>query len=93
MKMMLAVGSNDMPEAERVKLLALQARHRRLLTMLPTDVDDLAELDTAHLEARLADIEMIATEMLTITDVQRTILFELNRRSRSPGRGRLFPVS
>jgi hypothetical protein len=44
-------------------LKALQARHRQLLAMLPDDLDD---LDAGQLDAALADIELIATEMASI---------------------------
>jgi hypothetical protein len=51
--------SNEVPEAVRLQLIALQARYSQLLAMLPTDPNELADLDAADLDAKLADIELI----------------------------------
>lgn len=72
-------SSNEVPEAERAKLMALQARYRRLLAMLPTDPNELAELDAAGLDARLDDIELITAEMADINAAERAILDGLAR--------------
>jgi hypothetical protein len=68
-----------MPEAEREKLLRLQQRHDVLLAMLPTDVHELADLDAASLDAKLAEIELIAAEMTSISAAECAILEELER--------------
>ncbi len=70
----------NVPEAGSAKLEALQQRHSQLLAMLPTDVNEFDELDTDQLDAKLADIELIATEMTAINDAQQAILDELTRR-------------
>ena len=63
----------------RAQLLALQARYRSLLMMLPTNVSDFDELDDDAFDAALADMDLIAAEMAVINDAQRAILDGLAR--------------
>jgi hypothetical protein len=67
-------------KTEHEKLAALQARHSRLLAMLPADADAFADLDPDQLDDKLIDIEMITAEMLAVTNAQLAILDELARR-------------
>ncbi|UGA45659.1 hypothetical protein HU230_0006365 [Bradyrhizobium quebecense] len=59
--------------AERAKLADLHHRYCRLLAMLPTNVDELDELDISQ----IADLEMIASEMSAVTNQQLAILHGL----------------
>ena len=66
---------SEVPEAEREKLLQLQQRYDVLLAMLlPTDADELADLDAASLDAKLAEVELIAAEMMSVNAAERAIL-------------------
>jgi hypothetical protein len=67
-------SSEPVSQAERAKLAALQARYKYLLAMLPNSVDDFDTDDADAFNARLADIEMIATEMTRVNDAQMAIL-------------------
>jgi hypothetical protein len=73
--------SGEIPEAEWAKLMALQARQEQLGAMLPGGMNDFAGLDADQLDSKLADIEMISTEMLAISAAEIAILEELERRS------------
>jgi hypothetical protein len=44
-------------------------------------MNDFADLDAGQLDAKLADIEMISTEMLAVSAAERAILEELARRT------------
>jgi len=71
---------SEVPEAEREKLLQLQQRYDVLLAMLlPTDADELADLDAASLDAKLAEVELIAAEMMSVNAAERAILNGLAR--------------
>jgi len=59
---------SEISESARAQLLALQARYRSLLAMLPADESDFDELDADEFDAKLVDIELIATEMMAIND-------------------------
>ena len=72
--------SGEIPEAEWAKLMALQARQEQLLAMLPGGLNDFAGLDADQLDSKLADIEMISTEMLAVSAAERVILEELLER-------------
>jgi hypothetical protein len=72
--------SGEIPEAEWAKLMALQARQEQLLAMLPGSLNDFAGLDADQLDSKLADIEMISTEMLAVSAAERVILEELLER-------------
>ena len=65
---------------ELAEFLRLEQRCSRLLAMLPTDANELADLDAASLDAKLADIELIAAEMADINAAERAILEGLARR-------------
>ena len=71
---MMHKRSSSMPKAEREKLMALQSRYRTLLALLPTDPVALDCLDPDELDAKLADIELISSEMLAVTNAQMKIL-------------------
>ena len=72
--------SGEIPEAEWAKLMALQQRHSQLEALLPSGMNDFADLDAGQLDAKLADIEMISTEMLAVGAAERVILEELLER-------------
>ncbi len=78
--MMTMRKSGEIPEAEWAKLMALQARQEQLLAMLPGGLNDFAGLDADQLDSKLADIEMISTEMLAVSAAERVILEELLER-------------
>ena len=71
------------PTTERARLVALQQRHRQLLAMLAVDVKDI-NLD--DLDRQLASRELIAAEMMAVTDTQLAILDELARRTQGHSR-------
>jgi hypothetical protein len=60
--------------------MALQAREQQLEAMLPSGLNDFAGLDADQLDSKLADIEMIATEMLAVGAAEIAILEELEGR-------------
>ncbi|MFY9957246.1 hypothetical protein, partial [Bradyrhizobium sp.] len=66
-----------MPEAEREKLAALQQRYSQLEALLPTSMNDFADLDADQLDAKLVDIELVTAEMMVINAAERAILEEL----------------
>ena len=61
-------------KTDRARLMALQHRYRSLLAMLPTDVNEIGELDIGQ----IAGWELIATEMVAVSNAQLAILDELN---------------
>jgi len=61
-------------KTDRARLMALQHRYRSLLAMLPTDVNEIGELDISE----IAGWELIATEMVAVSNAQLAILDELN---------------
>ena len=65
---------------ELAEFFRLEQRYSRLLAMLPTDANELADLDAASLDTRLADIELIAAEMMKINAAERAILEGLARQ-------------
>jgi hypothetical protein len=77
---MISGSDNFVPAAELEKLMALQARQEQLLAMLPGGLNDFAGLDADQLDSKLADIEMISTEMLAVSAAERAILEELVER-------------
>jgi hypothetical protein len=74
---MTTKNCNDVPEAERLQLLALAQRYRQLVVQLPTDPDELANLDPTDFAAALDNIELISAELQTINAAQHAILEEL----------------
>lgn len=66
-------------KTERQQLQQLQARWCRLLAMLPSDLNELAELEDDQLSAAFEDAELISAEMMVINDAQLAILDELDR--------------
>jgi hypothetical protein len=75
--------SSEVPKPVRAQLQQPQARYRRLSAMLPTNVNDLADLDPDDLDAKLADIELIATEMQRVSAAEIAILEELAAAARA----------
>jgi hypothetical protein len=71
--------NSEFPEAAREQLLALQARYRLLTAQLPTDPNELADIDPADFSAALDNIELIASEMQNICYAQRAIIDGLAR--------------
>jgi hypothetical protein len=68
------------PPAVLEQLMALQARHQQLEAMLPSGLNDFADLAAAEFDAKLADIELVTAEMMVINAAERAILEELERR-------------
>jgi hypothetical protein len=64
----------EIPEAEWAQLMVLQAREDQLQAMLPSGLNDFIGLDADQLDSKLADIEMIAAEMLAVGAAQQAIL-------------------
>jgi hypothetical protein len=72
-------SKKEIPEAVRQQLMALQARYRQLLMMLPHDPVELYEMDHAEFGSALDLIEMVSNEMQAINAQQMAILDGLPR--------------
>jgi hypothetical protein len=64
--------SGEIPEAEWAKLMALQQRHSQLEALLPSGMNDFADLDAGQLDAKLADNRNAGRQCRRAGDPRRT---------------------